>query len=85
LFQNTQMFFVAGADVIIEKEKVGSGFKECERMNGFKPCIRKVHSTAEEIVVQVWRCEIRTHRSDLNSHYTSKKHQRNAVLHAAAG
>jgi len=37
LFQNTQMFFVAGADVIIEKEKVGSGFKECERMNSFKP------------------------------------------------
>jgi len=34
------MFLVtSGVDVIIDKE-VGSGFKECERMNGFKPWIQ---------------------------------------------
>jgi len=33
------MFLItSGADVIIDKEVV-SGFKECDRMNGFKPWI----------------------------------------------
>jgi len=37
------MFFVAsGGDVIIDKEEVASGFKKCERMNGFKSWIWKV-------------------------------------------
>jgi len=37
------MFLVAsGVDVIVDKEEVASGFKECVRMNGFKPWIRKV-------------------------------------------
>jgi len=35
------MLVTSGADAIIDKE-TGSGFKECERMNGFKPWIRKV-------------------------------------------
>jgi len=44
LFWNTQMFLVAsGADVVSDKE-VASDFKECERMNGFKPRIRKMQS-----------------------------------------
>jgi len=38
------MFLVAsGADVVSDKE-VASDFKECERMNGFKPRIRKMQS-----------------------------------------
>jgi len=42
------MFLVAsGADFIIHKE-VGSGFKECVRMNDFKPWIRKVQTNAEK-------------------------------------
>jgi len=37
------MFLVAsGADVVNDKEEVASGFKECERMHGFKPWIRKM-------------------------------------------
>jgi len=40
-FENTQMLLVAsGADVV--SDKVASGFKECERMNGLKPWIRKM-------------------------------------------
>jgi len=36
------MFLVAsGADVIVDRE-VASGFKECDRMNVFKPWIGKV-------------------------------------------
>jgi len=58
------MFLVtSGADVIIDKEVV-SGFKDCERMNGFKPWIRKVRSYAENAWCKFCRCEIRTHRSD---------------------
>jgi len=58
------MFLVAsGADVIIDKE-VGSGFKECERMKGFKPCIRKVRSYADNACCKFCHCEIRAHRSD---------------------
>jgi len=56
----------SGADVIINKE-VGSGFKECERMNGFKPWIRKVQSNAEKAWCKFCCCEMRAHRSDLNS------------------
>jgi len=43
------MFLVAsGADGIIDKE-VASSFKECERMNGFKPSwILKVQRNAEK-------------------------------------
>jgi len=36
------MFLIAsGVDVIIDEEEVASGFKNCERMNGFKSWIRK--------------------------------------------
>jgi len=42
------MFLVAsGVDVIIDKEEVASGFKNCERMNGFKSWIRKVKLNAK--------------------------------------
>jgi len=33
--------FASGVDVIVDKE-AASGFKECDRMNGFTPWIRKV-------------------------------------------
>ena len=76
------MFLVAsGADVVSDKEEVASGFKECERMHGFKPWIRKMKSTAEKALCMFFLCEIRIHRSDLNSHDVSNKHQRNAVPH----
>jgi len=43
------MFSVAsGADVIIDKVEVASGFKKCERMNGFKSWIRKVKFNAKK-------------------------------------
>jgi len=43
------MFLVAsGVDVIVDKEEVASGFKECDRMNGFKPWIRNVKSNVEK-------------------------------------
>jgi len=75
------MFLVAyGADVIIDK-KVGSGFKECERMKAFKPWIRKMQRNAEKPRCKFCRCEIKAHRSDLNSHYACNKHQRYAVSH----
>jgi len=38
----------SGADVIIDKDEVASGIKECERMNGFKPWIRKVQCNAKK-------------------------------------
>jgi len=39
--------FASGADVIIDKE-VASGFEKRERINGFKPRIRKVKSNAKK-------------------------------------
>ena len=72
------MFLVAsGTDVVGDKE-VASGFKECERMHGFQPWIRKMQSNAEKAKCKFCRCEIRTHRSDWDTH---NKHQRNAVPH----
>jgi len=71
------------SDVIIDKE-VASGFREFEWMNGFKKCVRKVQSNAEKAWCKFCRCETRAHRSGLNSHYASnkhQKHQRNAVSH----
>ena len=40
--------FASGADVIIDKEEVASGFEKRERINGFKPRIRKVKSNAKK-------------------------------------
>jgi len=74
------MFVVAsGSDANIDKEDVGSGFNECELINGFKPWIRKGQSNADNAWCTFCRCEIGARRSDLNSHYASSKHQRNAV------
>jgi len=52
----------SGADVIIDKEKVASGFKKYERMNGFKPWIRKVKFNAKKAYCKFLRCEVRVHR-----------------------
>jgi len=77
------MFLVASeADAVSDRE-VTSGFKECERNNGFKPWIRKMQSNAEKIQCTFCRCEIRTHRSDINSYDASNERQCNAVPHYA--
>jgi len=44
---------------------VASGAKQCERVDGFKPWIRKVQSNAEKPWCKFCRCEIGAHRSDL--------------------
>jgi len=38
-----------------------------------------MQSNAKKTQCMFCRCEIRTHRSDLNSHGASNKHQRDAV------
>jgi len=54
----------------------------CVRVNGFKPWTRKVHSYAENALCKFCSVAAKSeHIEQINRHYASNKHQRNAVSH----
>ena len=57
------LLVASGVDVIIDEEEVASGFKNCERMNGFKSWIRKVKFNDKKAWCKLCRCEVKIGRA----------------------